>query len=76
MRASVGLERAPFDASVRRTAWTPFNLLASPLRRLDSIVCQSIERQGCSILIVGHAREIISGIDVSCPAEEEFLERL
>src|SRR6267143_3320121 len=38
------------------------------------IFCRSIERQSCSILVVGHARQIISGIDVSCPTKEELLE--
>src|ERR1700716_2732250 len=38
------------------------------------ICCRSIERQSCSILVVGHARQIISGVDVSCPTKEELLE--
>src|ERR1700730_748575 len=34
-----------------------------------------IERQRCSILLVANARQIIAGIDVSCPTEEELLNR-
>jgi len=37
---------------------------------------RSTERQRRSILVVGHPRETVSGIDVPCPAEEEFLEPL
>jgi len=46
-------------------------------RRLTiSDVTRSIERQYGSVLVVGHACEIVSRIDVSRPAEKEFLERL
>src|SRR5215813_4018934 len=34
----------------------------------------SMERHWCSILAVGHSRKIVTWINVSCPAEEEFLE--
>ena len=37
------------------------------------IVQRSIEPQGRSKLIVIHARQVISGIDVSCSAKEELL---
>src|SRR5882724_3014621 len=40
-----------------------------------SSVGHSIERQSCSILLVAHARQIIAGINVSCPTEEELLKR-
>ena len=43
------------------------------MRSLDSPL---IERQSCSILLVAHARQIVAGIDVSCPAKEELLECL
>jgi hypothetical protein len=33
-----------------------------------------IEPQGCSILIVVHAREIVSRVNVSCAAKEELVE--
>jgi hypothetical protein len=33
-----------------------------------------IERQFSSVLIVAHACEVISGIDVLCPTEEKSLE--
>src|SRR4029077_15569276 len=36
----------------------------------------SIEGQGGAILIVGHVREVVSGIHVSRPREEELLEGL
>src|SRR5438093_10297443 len=35
---------------------------------------RSIERQGCAVLVVAHAREIISRIHVSRSTEEELLE--
>src|SRR5215813_8484209 len=34
----------------------------------------SIERQWRPIFLVTHAGEVISGVNVSCPAEEELLE--
>src|SRR5262249_55986548 len=36
----------------------------------------SVEGHGCSILFVGHSREIVAGINVSCPAKEKFIESL
>src|SRR5262249_62401309 len=34
----------------------------------------SIERYGCSILVVAHSCEVVAGIHVSCPGKEELLE--
>jgi hypothetical protein len=39
-----------------------------------TIVSRSIEAQGCTKLIVIHAGEIVSRINISCPAKEELLE--
>jgi len=36
----------------------------------------SVVSHGCSILFVGHSREIVAGINVSCPAKEKFIESL
>src|SRR5579872_6183408 len=42
--------------------------------RLGPACRKSIQRQRCCKLVVVHAREIISGVDVPCTAEEEFIE--
>src|SRR5262249_14735987 len=49
----------------------PKDWLASPTSRPVSL---SVEGHGCSILFVGHSREIVARINVSCPAKEEFIE--
>src|SRR5476649_1599031 len=49
---------------------------ADGLGHKRSLVSPLIERQSRSILILAHTRQIIAGIDVSCPAEEELLECL
>src|SRR5258706_6185247 len=36
--------------------------------------CRSVECKSFSILVLGHADEVMSRVDVSCPAKEEFLE--
>src|ERR1700681_4016597 len=43
--------------------------------RQRSLAGRLIERQSCSILLVAHARQIIAGINASCPTEEELLKR-
>src|SRR5262249_2797289 len=43
--------------------------------RLPRNVGRSVERENFSVLVIGHAGEVVSRVDLSCPAKKELLER-
>ena len=79
---AVAPHREQASAARRNSAnWTEGSRLGHPIPDIaapftEATSRSSIEGQGCSVLIVIHAREIVPGIYVSRPSKEKFLEGL